>query len=193
MKLEDKIDKFYTSSIDSAHKKAADIVCAHQEALYKLLEEHKESKRRQAALEIADARTGLQKEKNKALSAEQLNIKRHQSMEIENLKEKLFVIVSDKLTAFKERPEYIDLLEEKIREVSAYAAGSDVDIYLDPSDDDILEELIKRTGADIKISKEGFIGGIRAILPERHILIDHTFSSAFAEAREGFAFRGGKA
>ena len=48
--------------------------------------------------------------------------------------------------------------------------------------------MTKRTGITPLISETDFLGGIRAVIPEKNILIDNTFLTAF-ENEERFTFR----
>ncbi|MEG0354099.1 MAG: hypothetical protein RR621_00355 [Lachnospiraceae bacterium] len=44
----------------------------------------------------------------------------------------------------------------------------------------------------LRISREDFTGGIRAVLQKRNILINRSFQSALAEEYDKFLFVGGK-
>ena len=43
----------------------------------------------------------------------------------------------------------------------------------------------------LTVSKEDFIGGVRAVIHERNILIDHAFKGALENEYHNFVFRGG--
>ena len=47
MTIEEKLQHFYTASIDSAMQEAQQVQTQHQEALDKIFQEHKETKERQ--------------------------------------------------------------------------------------------------------------------------------------------------
>ena len=49
----------------------------------------------------------------------------------------------------------------------------------------------QKTGFTLSISKEDFIGGIRAVIPERNILVDYAFKGALEREYQKFAFGGG--
>ena len=51
--------------------------------------------------------------------------------------------------------------------------------------------MTKRTGITPLISETDFLGGIRAVIPEKNILIDNTFLTAFENEEERFNFDGG--
>ncbi|MFR6333209.1 MAG: hypothetical protein ACLUOI_33520 [Eisenbergiella sp.] len=110
------------------------------------------------------------------LSTEQLQIKRTHSLKNMELKNQLFAEVEEKLLAFKKTPEYENWLCQKIDAALKFAQEQQVEFFLDSSDNDMLEPLAKKTGVSIRISAEHITGGIRAVLPERHILIDNSFA-----------------
>lgn len=64
-------------------------------------------------------------------------------------------------------------------------------IYINPSDAWKKAALEARTGAVLTVSKEDFIGGMRAVIHDRHILIDNSFSSSLQEEYDKFLFLGG--
>ena len=48
-------------------------------------------------------------------------------------------------------------------------------IYINPSDADKKTYLEERTGMTLTISKVDFIGGVRAVVPEKNVLVDYAF------------------
>lgn len=191
MTAEEKLDKFYNHSIESARNEAGRLISEHQAALDKLFAEHRETRKRQAAAELSAEKEKLKRESNKTLSTEQLQIKRTHSLRNMELKKQLFAEVEKKLMAFKETPEYRPYLCRKIREAGKFAGDQTVEYFLDSSDSGILEELAAETGVSLHISAEHILGGVRAVLPERHILIDNSFVAMLKEEQESFIFEGG--
>ena len=51
-----------------------------------------------------------------------------------------------------------------------------------------LSALLCITMREIKISEYSFNGGIRAVIPDKHILIDNSFQTKLEEARHAFKF-----
>ena len=76
MTTEEKLENFYNHSIESAQNEAERTVEEYQAALDQLFAEHQKQKRAQAEEELAAEKENLKRENNKALSAEQLQIKR---------------------------------------------------------------------------------------------------------------------
>ena len=52
-------------------------------------------------------------------------------------------------------------------------------------------ELEKETGAKLTVSAEDFIGGVRAVIRSRNILMDHSFKTQIQDEYDKFLFLGG--
>lgn len=158
-------------------------------ALEKAFEEHKADAQRRADMQIQQETETIERAINKKLSIEQLDLKRMLGQKQEELKDKLFVELKDRLANFLETPEYQKLLERQVADAIRFAADDEVIIYIDPADEDKLHGLALHHGsAQLKISKYSFSGGTRAVIPARHILIDNSFQTKLEEARESFHF-----
>lgn len=194
MTTEEKLQNFYKNTLESANSEAQEIVSDYRAALDKLFEEHKAVKDRQDSQRLADETEKRKRDTNKALSEEQLTMRRKLSAESLRIQNDIFARVEQKLKDFKKTPAYIDYLCAKISEAKKQAPnGSEKDIVflLDSSDSDIVEEVEKRSGVQVGISKENILGGLRALIPDRNILIDNTFASLLSEERESFSLEGG--
>ena len=167
MTIDEKLSHFYDITVEEAHEKAAAILDEHKAALEKMAEE------------------------NKALSAEQLTIKRDWTRKQNELKEKIFSEVKGLLESFTKTPEYENYLTAKIKEALDFAGNDEITIYLSPEDSSFAEKLQQTTGAAILLSKDSFLGGIRATIPHKNILIDHSFAGNFEAAYKEFKFDGG--
>ena len=64
-------------------------------------------------------------------------------------------------------------------------------IYLSPEDRSLAEKLQHTTDTAIQLAKDSFLGGIRATIPQKNILIDHSFAGNFEAAYKEFKFDGG--
>ena len=185
MTIDEKLQHFYEVSIDEAKKDAAQAIQAHKENLSQMLEEHKQSQRQTADAQIKAEAEHVRREVNKALSAEQITLKRNWSQKQEEMKQKLF---ADK---FMQTPEYEDYLCRKITEACAFAEGDEIHIFLSAADKDRLESLKEKTGVSLTVSEETFTGGIRAEIPVKNILIDDSFSTGLENMCKEFKFDGG--
>ena len=151
----------------------------------------KEKKKRQADLEIKTETARLVSENNKQASEAQIEIRRMLSKRQAELKDKLFVEVKDMLARFAETREYHQMLVRQFREAMEFAGGEEIILYIDPSDAQIQYSIEAEIGAPVTVSTYSFQGGTRAVLPARNILIDNSFETKIAEAKEHFQLKGG--
>lgn len=191
MTTEEKLKHFRTMALDEARRESTEAIEEHRRALDTLYAEHTVEKERQAAIEIKTETDRLQREDNIELSKERLAIKRELSRKHEELKNKLFVEVQEKLTDYMSSPKYQKLLISQIKNILKFADGEPVTIYIDPADQAYLTSLSAAVNHPLKLSEYSFGGGTRAVFPGRRILIDNSFDSKFEEAKKNFSFDGG--
>ena len=191
MTTEEKLKHFEEAAVERARGKNAAAIAEHQAALDQLEAEHRAEKDRQAALQIKTETESLNRSINIALSKEQLQIKRRISQKNDELKDKLFIEIRSRLEEFMATPAYPKLLEKQIREILEIAGDEPVTIYLDPNDQALLLSLNAVSNTAISLSDYSFMGGTRAVLPGRHMLIDNSFETKLEEAQETFTFSGG--
>ena len=180
MTTEEKLQHFYDVSMNSAQEEAQKALSEYRASLEQEMEQHKREKQAASDNRFKIESENAAREINKALSAEHLHIKRKLSKKQQALKE-----------TFCRQPEYTDWMEEKIRAALAVAGNDEVKIYVNSSDAALLEELEKRTGMTPLLSDTDFMGGIRAVIPDKNILIDNTFLTCFENEKESFNFDGG--
>ena len=191
MTIDEKLSHFYDVTIEDAQAKAAGILEEHRKALAQMTEKHKADSQENAQVQIKAETANARREINKALSAEQLTIKRDWTKKQNELKEKLFSEVKGLLESFTKTTEYENYLTTKIKEALDFAENDEISIYLSPEDSSLAEKLQQSTGAAIQIAKDSFLGGIRATIPQKNILIDHSFAGNFEAAYKEFKFDGG--
>ena len=191
MTTEEKLQHFYEVSMDTAREEATKVLDEYKAALETEMERHKQEKQAASESQFKIDSDNAAREINKALSAEHLHIKRKLSKKQQKLKESIFAEVEELLDDFSKKPEYTDWLENKIKQSLEIAENDSVQIYLTARDSARSEELAKRTGITPLISETDFLGGIRAVIPEKNILIDNTFLTAFENEKERFNFDGG--
>lgn len=191
MTTEEKLQHFYEVSMDTAREEATKVLDEYKTALETEMERHKQEKQAASESQFKIDSDNAAREINKALSAEHLHIKRKLSKKQQKLKESIFAEVEELLDDFSKKPEYTDWLEDKIKQSLEIAENDSVQIYLTAKDSAKAEELTKRTGITPLISETDFLGGIRAVIPEKNILIDNTFLTAFENEKERFNFDGG--
>ena len=191
MTIDEKLSHFYYITVEDARTKAAAILEEHKEALEKMTAERKALSEENAQAQIKAETANARREVNKALSAEQLTIKRDWTKKQNELKEKLFSEVKELLDSFTKTPEYETYLTGKIKEALDFAEDDEISVYLSPEDSALAEKLQQTTGVTIQIAKDSFLGGIRATIPQKNILIDHSFAGNFEAAYKEFKFDGG--
>ncbi len=191
MTTEEKLKHFYAVSMDSAREEARKALSEYRENLEKEFQEHKALKQEAAQHQFKIESENAARQINKALSAEHLHIKREISKKQQELREKLFGEVREMLEAFTRTEAYVQWNADQIREALKIAGTDQVQIYLTPSDGPLLERLSKETGAALLISDTPFLGGIRAVIPGKNILIDNTLLTLFEAEKENFNFDGG--
>lgn len=191
MTIDEKLSHFYDVTIEDAQAKAAGILEEHRKALAQMTEKHKADSQENAQVQIKAETANARREINKALSAEQLTIKRDWTKKQNELKEKLFAEVKTQLENFRNTPDYPAYLESKIKEALDFAEKDKINIYLSPEDSALLPDLVERTKAFITVSAEDFLGGIKATIPHKNILIDHSFAGNFQAVYKEFKFDGG--
>lgn len=191
MTTEEKLQHFYDVSMESAREEAQKALEEYRRALDDMFEEHKKEKEKSAELRLKLETENAKREINKALSAEQLHIKRKLSKKQQELREKIFIDLQAKLEIFRKSSDYPQWLEEKIKEAQNIAASDEIQIYLSKIDENLKESIEAETGISIQLSEEPFMGGMRAVIPAKNILIDQTFLTMFESEKEEFNFDGG--
>ncbi|MGF7144634.1 vacuolar-type H+-ATPase subunit E/Vma4 [Anaerotaenia torta] len=186
MTLDEKLDHFYSSVIESATKQNIEIVEEYKKTLQKNFEERREAALRKAEANYRIASENIVRERNRKLSAEALDIRRKVLEKTEEIANQIFTDVHARLQEFMQTPEYEELLVAWIRNASDFAHGDALTVYLNPSDAPKKAALEGKTGITLTISDRDFIGGIRAVITTRSILIDHSFLTKLEEAKNSF-------
>ena len=150
MTIEEKLQHFYDTSVAEAQTEAENTLEAHKKSLEEMLEKHKESRKMDAEAQIKAETENATREVNKALSAEQLTLRRDWTAKQNELRNEL-----------------------------------------SPEDTALQRSIVAKTGFTVEISKEPFMGGIKATIPAKNILIDNSFLSAYEKLKKEFKFDGG--
>ena len=91
MTIDEKLSHFYDITVEDARAKAAAILDEHKETLEKMTEERKSLSEENAQTQIKAETANARREVNKALSAEQLTIKRDWTKKTERIKRETFL------------------------------------------------------------------------------------------------------
>ncbi len=191
MTAQEKTDHIREAAMTEARDAADQIVQEHRDAREKLFEQHKQEQEAQAQSQIEAETSSRQQKLNMAISKAQLMQKRSNGQTVTKLKNDLFKEVEDLLQSYMQTDAYKDLLVKYIQEAADYAKGADMTIYINPTDSDKKDALEQQTGVTLTVSEEDFIGGMRTVIREKNILIDHAFKGALDQQRQTFMFKGG--
>lgn len=186
MNLDEKLDNFYNCAIDDATTQSIKMLESYEQSLKVMCEEKKKSLIKQAEEKIRSESENLIREKNRNLSSESLKIKRILNEKSKEKVKFLFLDVEKKLTNYMQTPEYQAFLVKKINEAIEFAKDDELTIYINSSDAHLKTALEDATRVNITISNIDFMGGIRCVVPDRHILIDNSFMSKLREEKMNF-------
>ena len=129
MTIDEKLQHFYEVSLDESREDAARAIQDHKDYLQKVLEEHKQSRIQTAEAEVKAETEHVRREVKKALSSEQITLKRNWSLKQNELKETLFAEVKNRVQQFTATPEYQDYLCRRIREAKDFAEDDDRQLF----------------------------------------------------------------
>lgn len=191
MNLQEKTEHLQEVVMIEARLKADAIVTQHQAALEKVFAQHKEEAIRQSETRLKAEVTAGRQQLNLAATKAQLELKRELGKTQNELKKILFQEVEELVYEYMKTKEYKELLVAYINKAVQFAGGASTTLYINPTDAQLKEYLEERTGMTLTISKEDFIGGVRAVIREKNILIDHAFKGAIEREYNKFLFKGG--
>ncbi len=160
-------------------------------ALKREFEEHKKAKELEEANQLKAETEEIKRENNKRMTQELMQIRRQVRAKEEELKDKLFKEVEASLEEYFKTDEYRQLLIRQINEAVTFANGEEINLYIDPADEALREELQNATGAKIYISAYPFHRGMRGVINSINVLIDNSFETKLMEEKEVFRFKGG--
>lgn len=183
MTLDEKLEQFYNAAIESATSQNIQIIDEYQKSLQIIYDEHKIEAIRKAETTYRLEAEKLLREKNRQLSNEVILLKRKLSEKASELKTKLFEDVTNKLREFMKTPNYFDLLCNQIKEAKDFAGNETIIIYINPTDSDLLSTLEAATNTTLTLSTREFIGGTRAVIHNKNILIDNSFLTKLEESK----------
>lgn len=187
MTLEEKITSIQDLAIADANQKSEKIIEEYKASLQEMLTDREEAMARKTASLMEIETQKLVQEKNHRMAVEHLDFRRKLNEKTDELKEVLFSDVSQKLEEYMKTEAYEKCLEKQIKDALAFARGDKITIYINPSDEGKKSVLEKTTGALLTVSTMDFIGGTRAVISERNILIDRSFLTKMEEEKDSFA------
>lgn len=183
MTLDEKLEQFYNAAMESATSQNIQIIDEYQKSLQIIYDEHKIEALRKAETTYRLEAEKLLREKNRQLSNEVILLKRKLSERASELKINLFEEVVENLQQYMKTGEYFDLLCKQITEARNFAGNDDVTIYINPSDSSLKANLEANTNTTLTISTTDFMGGSRAVIHDKNILIDNSFLTKLEESK----------
>ncbi len=191
MTLEEKLAHLQASSMEAARAEGNAIIDNYRDALEKVFKDHKEEMRWQSETRVKAEQSNARQMLNQASVRTQLELKKKTGKVQVELKDKIFEEVHALVQDFMQTKDYEDYLVNSIRKATEFAPGEETTIYITPSDEKRLSALENATGARLTVSTEDFIGGTRAVIRERNILIDNSFKTQLRNEYDKFIFSGG--
>ena len=191
MTLEEKIAHLQATSMEEARVQGNEIIDSYRDALEKVLQDHKVEAQRQSEIRIKTETINAKQQINQSLAKAQLDLKREQSKIQQDLKDKIFKETLELVHDYMKSADYPDFLIRCIRDSLTFANGSSMTIYINPSDEALKSSQEEATGTQLTISTEDFIGGVRCVIRDRNILIDHSFKTQLRDEYDKFLFSGG--
>lgn len=187
MTLDEKLEQFYNSAMESATSQNIEIIEEYQKSLQQIYDGHKEELLRKSEATYRAESEKLLREKNKEVASEVINLKRKLSDRALELRNNVFEDVSVKLQEYLKTAEYFDLMVRQIKSAKEFAGKDEITIYINPDDAALKSSLEESTGAVLTVSDRNFIGGTRAVIQGKSILIDNSFLTRIEESKNRFA------
>lgn len=191
MTIEEKIAHLQASSMEAARAEGNSIIDSYREALEKVFNDHKAEALKQSETRIKAESVNARQKLNQASAKAQLELKRKQGKIQIELKDKIFEEAGTLVQEYMKTEDYEDYLITSIRKAISYAAAEEMTIYINATDAEKKDALEEATGAGLTVSKEDFIGGTRAVIRSRNILIDNSFKTLLRNEYDKFIFLGG--
>lgn len=191
MDLEEKFAYFETQINEQAQATIDEQVNSYKATLQKDFDEFAERTQNEYDIKFENAQKDMRKELNKNTSQSQIHQQRDLYLQEEKLKKSLFSEFNNAIQDYMKTDEYSAQLVKMIHNLKGFVEDSDEEfvIYINHSDQHLLNQLKEKTDANIQISDREFIGGVRGVLKERQVLIDYSFTTLLANVENNFTIK----
>jgi vacuolar-type H+-ATPase subunit E/Vma4 len=191
MDLEDKFAYFETQVNQQAQDIIDEQVNQYRATLQKDYDEFVKNTNQEFDAKFENAKKDMRKELNKNISQSQIHLQRDLYLQEEKLKKTLFAEFNDAIQNYMQTDEYRNQLVVMINNLKDYAEKNreELVVYINHSDQGMLETLFEETNANIQISDREFLGGVRGVLKDRQVLIDYSFSTLLANVEDSFTIK----
>lgn len=191
MDLEDKFAYFETQVNQQAQDIIDEQVNQYQATLQKDYDEFVKNTNQEFDAKFVNAKKDMRKELNKNISQSQIHLQRDLYLQEEKLKKSLFAEFNSAIQNYMQTDEYRNQLVVMINNLKDYAEKNreELVVYINHSDQGMIETLLEETNANIQISDREFLGGVRGVLKDRQVLIDYSFSTLLANVEDSFTIK----
>ena len=191
MDLEDKFAYFETQVNQQAQDIIDEQVNQYRATLQKDYDEFVKNTKQEFDAKFVNAKKDMRKELNKNISQSQIHLQRDLYLQGEKLKKTLFADFNDAIQNYMQTDEYRNQLVVMINNLKDYAEKNreELVVYINHSDQGMIETLLEETNANIQISDREFLGGVRGVLKDRQVLIDYSFSTLLANVEDSFTIK----
>ena len=191
MDLEDKFAYFETQVNQQAQDIIDEQVNQYRATLQKDYDEFVKNTNQEFDAKFVNAKKDMRKELNKNISQSQILLQRDLYLQEEKLKKTLFAEFNDAIQNYMQTDEYRNQLVVMINNLKDYAEKNreELVVYINHSDQGMIETLFEETNANIQISDREFLGGVRGVLKDRQVLIDYSFSTLLANVEDSFTIK----
>lgn len=191
MDLEDKFAYFETQVNQQAQDIIDEQVNQYRATLQKDYDEFVKNTNQEFDAKFLNAKKDMRKELNKNISQSQIHLQRDLYLQEEKLKKTLFADFNDAIQNYMQTDEYRNQLVVMINNLKDYAEKNreELVVYINHSDQGMIETLFEETNANIQISDREFLGGVRGVLKDRQVLIDYSFSTLLANVEDSFTIK----
>ena len=186
MTIDEKLELFYETAIEDATSQSTEMVEEYEKETREQQEEKKTAMKEKADALFRMESEQLFHEKNKVISLAVKDVKKQILEEEKSFAAILFQLVEDKLQAYMQTNDYEKNLVKQIKNAKEFAGEDELTVYLNQSDSEKKERIEKESGQTLTISKTDFIGGIRAVIKSRNLLIDNSYLARLNEEKEAY-------
>ncbi|AMB96010.1 V-type ATP synthase subunit E [Aerococcus urinae] len=189
MKLEEKMAYFKDQVTQQSQAEIDQQINQYRQTLEDDYQKFQEQTDETYAHRLVNEKEALRKENNKAISQIQINQQRELFLTEENMKLTLFQTFTKQIESYQKSEAYIEQLKKMLKNIQAYAGREKYDLYIDENDSHLRSQLESYASHPIIISDRPFMGGIRAVLRERQILVDYSFLTFLDRLKENFVIK----
>ena len=188
MENNEKLDIFFRAAIEAASGKSEEIIEEQKKVYQESIASYEKMKQEELSTRVRIAENQVEKEENRIVSEQLLELKKEYHSRQEERKAELFLLVENRLEEYRKTQEYKNFLLKKIEAAGRYAEENELQVYIDPADRELQRELAAKAGCEVLVSKEAFGGGIRAVIRAGNLLIDESFGRKLTDEKAKFSF-----